>query len=77
LRAVFTMVWVRNQDMAVLGMAYSMGFRTVAHRVCFETPFAAVAAVAVSVVTGLHADEAVVTDLEITVFILDKVDFAR
>jgi hypothetical protein len=42
----------------------------------FEAPFAAIAAIAVSVVTRLHADEAVVAGLGITVFILDKVDFA-
>jgi hypothetical protein len=77
LRAAFTMVGVRNWDVAVLGMAYGMGFRAVACRVCFKAPFAAVAAVAVSMVTGLHTDKAVVTDLEITVFILDKVDLAH
>jgi hypothetical protein len=77
LRAVFTVVRVRNRDMAVLGVAYGVGFRAVARGVCFKTPFATVAAVAVSVVTRLHADEAVVTDLGITVFILDKVDLAH
>jgi hypothetical protein len=77
LRAVFTMVWVGNWDVAVLGVANFMGLGAVASRVCLEAPFAAVAAVAVSVVTGLHADEAVVADLGITVFILEEVNFAH
>jgi hypothetical protein len=62
---------------AVLGVTNGVGLGAVTSGVCFETPFAAVAAVAVSVVTRLHADEAVVTDLEITVFILDEVDPAH
>jgi hypothetical protein len=71
------MVGVRNWNMAVLGVAYGVGFRAVAHGVCLEAPFATVAAVVVSVVTGLHADKAVVTDLEITVFILDEVNLVH
>jgi hypothetical protein len=62
--------------MAVLGVANGMGIWAVARGVCFETPFAAVAAVAVSVVTWFHTDEAVVAGLRITVFILDEVDLA-
>jgi hypothetical protein len=77
LRAAFSVVGVRNWNMAVLGVTYCMGFRAVAHRVCLEAPFATVAAVTVSVVTGLHTDEAVVMDLEITVFILDEVNLAH
>jgi hypothetical protein len=75
LRAVFAMIWVRNWDVAVHWVADGMGLGAVARGVCFEAPFAAVAAVAVSVVTGFHADEAVVMDLGITVFILEEVDF--
>jgi hypothetical protein len=74
LRAVFAIVGVRNWDMAVLGVTDGVGFWAVTSRVCFKAPFAAVAAVAVSVVARFHADKAVVMDLEITVFILDKVD---
>jgi hypothetical protein len=70
------MVGVRYWDMAVLRVANGVGLWAVASGVCFETPFAAVAAVAISVVTGFHADEAVVAGLGITVFILDEVDLA-
>jgi hypothetical protein len=42
----------------------------------FEAPLAAVEAVVVSVVTRFHAEEAVVAGLDITVFILEDVDFA-
>jgi hypothetical protein len=76
LRAAFAIVGVRDWDVTVLGVTNGVGHWTVASGVCFEAPFAAVATVAVSVVAGLHADKAVVADLEITVFILDKVDFA-
>jgi hypothetical protein len=76
LRAAFAMVGVRNWDVAVLWVANGVGLGAVARGVCFEAPLAAVAAVTVSVVTRLHADEAVVTDLGITVFILEEVDFA-
>jgi hypothetical protein len=76
LRAAFTMVWVRYWDVAVLQVADSMGLWAVACGVCFKAPFAAVAAVAISVVTGFHADEAVVVGLGITVFILEEVDLA-
>jgi hypothetical protein len=62
--------------MAVLRVADGVGFGAVASRVCLEAPFATVAAVAVSVVTGFHTDEAVVAGLGITVFILDKVNLA-
>jgi hypothetical protein len=68
------MVGVRYWNMAVLRMADGMGFGTVARGVCLEAPLAAVAAVAISVVTGFHADEAVVAGLGITVFILEEVD---
>jgi hypothetical protein len=68
------MVGVRYWDMAVLRVADGVGLWAVASRVRFEAPFAAVAAVAISVITGLHADEAVVAGLGVTVFILDKVD---
>jgi hypothetical protein len=61
---------------AVLRVADGMGFGTVASRVRLKAPFATVAAVAVSVVTGLHTYETVVAGLGITVFILDEVDFA-
>jgi hypothetical protein len=57
-------------------MAWGLGLGAVASGVCFEAPFAAVVAVAISVVTGLHADKAVVAGLGITVFILDEVDLA-
>jgi hypothetical protein len=70
------MVGVRYWDVAVLWVADGMGFWAVASGVCFEAPFATVAAVAISVVSGFHADEAVVVGLGITVFILDEVDFA-
>jgi hypothetical protein len=62
--------------MAVLGVANGMRFWAVAGGVRFKAPFAAVAAVAVSVVTRLHADETVVVGLGITVFILDEMDLA-
>jgi hypothetical protein len=68
------MVGVQDWDMAVLGVANGMGVWAVASGVRFKAPFAAVAAVAISVVTRLHADEAVVAGLGITVFILDEVD---
>jgi hypothetical protein len=77
LRAAFAMVGVRYWDVAILQVADGMGVGTIASGVCLEAPLAAVAAVAVSVVTGLHADEAVVADLGITVFILEEVDFAH
>jgi hypothetical protein len=73
LRALFTIVGVRDWNVTVLQVADGVRFGAVASGVCFKTPFAAVA---VSVVAWLHADEAVVTDLGITVFILDEVDFA-
>jgi hypothetical protein len=76
LKAVFAIVGVRDWDMAVLGVADCMWLGAVSCCMQFEAPLAAVAAVAVSVVTWLHVEEAVVADLEITVFILDKVDFA-
>jgi hypothetical protein len=76
LRAAFAMVWVRNQDVAILRVADGVGFGAVTGGVCFKAPFTAIAAVAVSVVTGFHADEAVVAGLGITVFILDEVDLA-
>jgi hypothetical protein len=76
LRAAFAIVGVRNWDMAVLGVTDGMGFGAVTGSMCFKAPFATVAAVVVSVVTGFHTDKAVVTDLEVTVFILDEVDFA-
>jgi hypothetical protein len=76
LRAAFAMVGVRDWDVTVLWVADGVGLWAVASRVCFKTPFAAVAAVAISVVTGFHADEAVVAGLGVTVFILDEVDFA-
>jgi hypothetical protein len=75
LRAVFAIVGVRNWDVAVLGMADCVGFGAVASSVRFEAPFAAVAAVAISMVAGFHADKAVIAGLDITVFILDEVDF--
>jgi hypothetical protein len=75
LRAAFAIVGVRYWDMAVLRVTDSVGLWTVASGVCFEAPFAAIAAVAVSVVTGFHAYEAVVVGFGITVFILDEVDF--
>jgi hypothetical protein len=62
--------------MAVLWVADGVGFWAVASGVCLETPFATVAAVAVSVVTGFHTYEAVVAGLGITVFILDEMDLA-
>jgi hypothetical protein len=71
---LFAIIGVRDWDMAVLGVADGVGFGTMAGGMHFEAPFAAVAAVAVHVVAGFHADKAVVMDLEITVFILDKVD---
>jgi hypothetical protein len=77
LRVAFTMVGVRYWDVAVLWVADGVGFGAIASRVCLEAPLAAVAAVAVSMVTGFHADKAVVADLGITVFILEEVDFAR
>jgi hypothetical protein len=61
---------------AVLRVTNGVGFWTVARGVRFETPFATVAAVAVSVVARFHTYEAVVAGLGITVFILDEVDFA-
>jgi hypothetical protein len=67
---------VRDRDVAVLGVANSVGVWTVAIRVLLKAPLAAVEAVAVSVVDWFHADETVVADLGITVFILDEVDFA-
>jgi hypothetical protein len=75
LRAAFSIVGVRDWDVAVLGVTDCMGFGAVACGMHFKAPFVAVVTVMVSVVTGLHADEAVVTGLGITVFILDKVDF--
>jgi hypothetical protein len=71
------MIGVRYWDVAILWVADGMGLGTIASGVCLEAPFAAISAVVVSVVTGFHANEAVVVDLGITVFILDKVDFAR
>jgi hypothetical protein len=59
---------------AVPWVADGMGFWAVTSGVRLETPFAAVAAVAVSVVAGFHTYEAVVAGLRITVFILDEVD---
>jgi hypothetical protein len=76
LGAAFAMVGVRYWDMAVLWVADGVGVGAVTRGVCLEAPLAAVAAVVVSMVTGLHADEAVVADLGITVFILEEVDFA-
>jgi hypothetical protein len=75
LRAMLAIVGVRDWDVAVLGVTDGMRLWAVASGMHFKAPFAAVAAVAVSVVAGLHADKAVVADLEVTVFILDKVDF--
>jgi hypothetical protein len=51
-----------------------MGFGAVASGVRLEAPFATVAAVAISVVTGFHTYKAVVAGLGITVFILDEMD---
>jgi hypothetical protein len=73
---VFAIVGVRNWDMAVLWVTDGMRFWAMASSMCFKAPFVAVAAVVVSVVTGLHADKAVVANLGITVFILDEVEFA-
>jgi hypothetical protein len=61
---------------AVLQVADGVGFWAVTSGVCLEAPFATVAAVAVSVVTGFHTYEAVVAGFRITVFILDEVDLA-
>jgi hypothetical protein len=76
LGAALAMVGVRDWNMAVLGVANGVGVWAVASGVHFEAPFAAVVAVAVSVVTRLHADEAVVVGFRITVFILDEMDLA-
>jgi hypothetical protein len=76
LRAALAIVGVRDRDVAVLGVANSVGVWTVAIRVLLKAPLAAVEAVAVSVVAWFHADETVVADLGIIVFILDEVDFA-
>jgi hypothetical protein len=76
LRAAFAIVGVRYWDVAVLRVADGVGLWAVASGVCFKAPFAAVAAVTVSVVTRFHAYEAVVAGFGITVFILDEVDFA-
>jgi hypothetical protein len=76
LRAAFAMVGVRYWDVAVLRVADGVGLWAVASGVCFKAPFTAIAAIAVSVVTGFHAYEAVVAGFGITVFILDEVDFA-
>jgi hypothetical protein len=61
---------------AVLRVADGVRLWAVASGVCFEAPFATVAAVAVSVVTRLHTYEAVVMGFGITVFILDEMDLA-
>jgi hypothetical protein len=76
LRAALAVVGVRDWDVAVLRVADSVGFWAVASRVRLKAPFAAVAAVVVSVVTGFHTYEAVVAGFGITVFILDEVNFA-
>jgi hypothetical protein len=68
------MIGVRSWDMAVLWVTDGVGFWAVASGVRLEAPLAAVAAVAVSVVTRFHAYKAVVAGLGITVFILDEVD---
>jgi hypothetical protein len=70
------MVGVRYWDVTVLRVTDGMGSWAVASGVRLEAPFAAVAAVAVSVITGFHAYETVVAGLGITVFILDEVDLA-
>jgi hypothetical protein len=62
--------------MVVLWVTDGVGPWAVASGVCFEAPFATVAAVVVSVVTGFHTYEAVVAGFGITIFILDEVDFA-
>jgi hypothetical protein len=61
---------------AILRVADGVGSWAVASGVRLEAPFAAVAAVAVSVVTGFHTYEAVVAGLGITVFILEEVDLS-
>jgi hypothetical protein len=76
LRAAFTIVGVRDWDVAVLGVANLVRHGAMAGRVHFKAPLATVAAVTISVVTWFHADKAVVADLGTTVFILDEVDFA-
>jgi hypothetical protein len=75
LRAAFAVVGVRYWDVAVLWVADGVGPWAVASGVCLEAPFATVAAVVVSMVTGFHAYEAVVAGFVFTVFILDEVDF--
>jgi hypothetical protein len=61
---------------AILWVTDGVGFWAVTSGVRLEAPFATVAAVVVSVVTGFHTYEAVVAGLGITVFILDEVDLA-
>jgi hypothetical protein len=74
-RAACAMVGVRDGDMAVLAVANGVWVWTGSGGVGLEAPLAAVEAVAVSVVTGLHAEETVVVGLDITVFILEDVGF--
>jgi hypothetical protein len=61
---------------AVLWVTNGVGSWAVASGVRLEAPFAAVAAVAVSVVAGFHTYEAVVAGFGVTVFILDEVNLS-